>query len=48
MPAGYPVPGVEILLFNENGKPIETGEIGEIAVRSRYLTSGYWRKPELT
>ena len=24
------------------------GEIGEIAVRTRYLSAGYWRQPELT
>jgi acyl carrier protein len=27
---------------------LEPGEIGEIAVRSRYLSRGYWRRPELT
>ncbi len=27
---------------------VAEGEIGEFAVRSRYLFSGYWRRPELT
>lgn len=49
---GYPVAGMEVLLLDENGQevpPSPTDEImGEIAVKSRYLFPGYWRKPELT
>ncbi|MFQ5853349.1 MAG: amino acid adenylation domain-containing protein, partial [Candidatus Binatia bacterium] len=48
VPVGYPVEGKEILLLDNNGKKIGFNEVGEIAVRSRYLSPGYWRKPELT
>jgi len=48
IPVGRAVPGREILLLNENRQPVPAGEIGEIAVRSRFLPSGYWRQPELT
>jgi len=48
VPAGYPSEGVEILLWETDGKPAEPGAPGEIVVRSRYLSRGYWAHPELT
>jgi amino acid adenylation domain-containing protein len=45
---GYPVRGKEVFLVDENWKKIGIDQVGEIAVRSRYLSSEYWRKPELT
>jgi acyl-coenzyme A synthetase/AMP-(fatty) acid ligase len=48
VPIGYAVEGKEILLLDEDRKPVKTGEVGEIAVRSRYLSPGYWRRPDLT
>jgi hypothetical protein len=48
LPVGYPVAGSEILLLDEHGREVGPGEVGEIAVRSRYLALGYWRRPELT
>ncbi len=47
VPVGYAVPDVEVLLLDEEGRPVGTGEPGEIAIRSRYLSPGYWRQPEL-
>lgn len=48
VPAGRPVDGVEILLLDEAGKEVGPNETGEIVVRSRFISPGYWRKPELT
>ncbi len=48
VPVGYPVAGNEILLQDDAGEAVPAGEIGEIVVRSRYLSPGYWRLPELT
>ncbi|HEV8340823.1 MAG TPA: non-ribosomal peptide synthetase [Candidatus Binatia bacterium] len=48
VPIGFSVEGVEVLLLDELGQEIDAGEVGEIAVKSRYLSPGYWRKPELT
>ncbi len=48
VPAGYPLDGVEILILGEAGAPLPVGEAGEIAVRSRYLSPGYWRRPDRT
>ncbi|MCI0605614.1 non-ribosomal peptide synthetase [bacterium] len=43
VPAGYPVDGLEVLVVDESGEETEPGEIGEIVVRSRNLSPGYWR-----
>jgi len=48
VPIGYPIEDMEILLLDEDAQPVPTGAVGEIAVRSAYLSPGYWRKPELT
>jgi thioesterase domain-containing protein/acyl carrier protein len=48
VPAGYPAEDMEILLLDDSGHPVSPGEIGEIAVRSRYIFAGYWEQPELT
>ena len=34
--------------MDEQGEPLGYNEIGEIVVRSKYLSPGYWRNPELT
>ena len=48
VPVGYPVADNELMLLDEARKPVPIGDIGEIAVKSRYLSPGYWRKPEQT
>jgi len=48
LPIGYPLPDKEVLLLNESGREAGDGEVGEIAVRSRCLSPGYWRDPERT
>jgi amino acid adenylation domain-containing protein len=48
VPAGHPHEGVEILILDEAGHPVAAGETGEVAVRSAYLSPGYWRRPDLT
>lgn len=48
VPVGYPVRDVELLLLDEQGQPVEAGQIGEIVVESAYLSPEYWRRPDLT
>jgi acyl-coenzyme A synthetase/AMP-(fatty) acid ligase/acyl carrier protein len=48
VPIGYPVDDKEVLLLDESGKDVRRNCIGEIAVKSRYLSLGYWRRPDLT
>ena len=48
VPVGYPVEDNEILVLDESGKEVGIDTIGEIAVKSRYVSPGYWRRPDLT
>ncbi|OBH01556.1 AMP-binding protein [Mycobacterium sp. E3247] len=45
---GRPVPGVEVQLLDDAGSPVADGQIGEIAVRSRNVMNGYWKRPDET
>ena len=48
VPVGYAVQEKEISLLNEQGESVGYNEIGEIVVRSKHLSPGYWRNPDLT
>lgn len=48
VPAGYPVDDKRVHLLGEGGAEVEPGQVGEIAVTSRYLSLGYWQRPDLT
>jgi amino acid adenylation domain-containing protein len=48
LPVGYPVEDMDISVLDEQGQPAPVGQIGEIAVQSRYLAVGYWQAPDLT
>ena len=48
VPVGYPLEDKEILILDEKGIAMGPSEIGEIAVRSRFLSPGYWKRPDLT
>ena len=48
VPVGYAIEDTEVLLLDQTGQVVGDNEIGEIAVKSPHLPSGYWRQPELT
>ncbi len=48
VPVGYPSEDKEVLVLGEDGRDVGVDTVGEIAVRSRYLSPGYWRRPDLT
>ena len=48
VPVGYAVEDKEVLLLDETGEQVGFNGVGEIAVKSRYLGLGYWRRPDLT
>jgi thioesterase domain-containing protein/acyl carrier protein len=48
VPVGYALDGIDIVILNEAGEDIGANGVGEIAIKSRYLSPGYWRKPTLT
>lgn len=45
---GPPAPGIEVRLLRPDGSEAPAGEAGEIEIRSRFISPGYWRNPELT
>src|SRR5208337_533943 len=45
---GKAAPNVEILICNEQGNRLPTGETGEVVVRGRMVMKAYWNQPELT
>jgi amino acid adenylation domain len=48
IPVGRPADGVEISLLDDHGREVADGEVGEIVLRSPYLSPGYWNRAELT
>jgi long-chain acyl-CoA synthetase len=45
---GQPVPGTELEIRDDEGRPLPAGEIGEICCRSPGVMRGYWNAPEVT
>ena len=48
LPVGRPVDETEVLLLDRDGHPVADRRIGEIAIKSRHVALGYWRKPAET
>jgi acyl-coenzyme A synthetase/AMP-(fatty) acid ligase len=40
--------GIEVFLRDEDGNDVGINRPGEIVVRSRFVTPGYWKQPELS
>jgi acyl-CoA synthetase (AMP-forming)/AMP-acid ligase II len=45
---GRAIPGNEILLLDDQGNPVPTGESGELYVKNDYLLDSYYKMPEET
>ncbi|MFL6134216.1 MAG: long-chain-fatty-acid--CoA ligase [Nocardioidaceae bacterium] len=45
---GVPVRGVEMRLLDGDGKDVEPGEVGEIAIRGENVMKGYWGREDAT
>lgn len=45
---GMPVPGTEVELRDDAGRPAADGEPGEVCVRGPQVMAGYWQRPEET
>jgi long-chain acyl-CoA synthetase len=45
---GTPVWGVQVKIFDDEGKEVPQGERGEICIKGHNIMKEYWRKPEAT
>lgn len=48
LPVGTAAPGRSYSILDAEGHRVADGEVGQIAVTSRYLSPGYWRNDEAT
>ena len=48
VPVGYPIEDKNLSILDSQGNKVKEGEKGEIAVKSRYLSPGYWNNEKLT
>lgn len=45
---GYPIEGTEVCILDGHGRRLPERQVGEIALRSNCMLSGYYRRPEIT
>lgn len=45
---GFPLPGVEVVVMDEDGREVPRGESGELWIRGPMVVPGYWDNPEAT
>lgn len=45
---GRAIPGTELLLLGEDGRPVAVGEVGTLYVRGPHVMQGYWNQPDKT
>ncbi len=38
----------EVRVVDTDGRPVEAGQIGEVAIKGKHVMMGYWKNPELT
>ncbi len=45
---GVPFPSTEVAIFDEGGRQLPAGEVGEICARGPQVMAGYWERPDET
>lgn len=45
---GLPLPSTEISIRDDDGRPLEIGQVGEICIRGPQVMAGYWNRPDET
>ena len=48
LPIGYSLQDKDVLVLDDAGQEVGPGKVGQLAVKSRYISRGYWRDPERT
>ena len=43
---GLPIPSTEVIIIDDEGKRVPTGEPGELCVKGPQVMRGYWKRPE--
>ena len=46
--SGRPVPGYELMIRGEDGRPVAPGEVGELLVKGESALAGYWHHRDRT
>ena len=46
--SGLPVPGYELMIVDDAGRPVRPGEVGSLRVRGGSIMAFYWNQPEKT
>src|SRR3546814_21088051 len=45
---GFPLPGIEVRIADEDGQALPTGAVGVLEVKGPNVFRGYWRQTEQT
>jgi D-alanine--poly(phosphoribitol) ligase subunit 1 len=48
LPIGFPCRNTDVLIIDENNRPVRVNQNGELCIRGSSLALGYWNNPELT
>ena len=48
IPVGYSIDQNEVMIVGDDGQSLPVGDVGEIVIKSRFMSPGYWRRPDLT
>jgi len=43
---GVPLPSTDAAILDDDGRPVQVGEVGEIGLRGPQVMKGYWNRPE--
>ncbi|MEG0923271.1 MAG: AMP-binding protein [Comamonas sp.] len=45
---GYPMPGTDMAILDDEGRAVAQGERGEVCIRGPQVMAGYWQRPDET
>ena len=45
---GVPLPSTEAAILDDDGRPVELGQVGEVCLRGPQVMKGYWNRPDET